>query len=49
MAGVLLCAEITASASLFLLPPAQDKDPEARHGLLNTSLLTVILLQSDFN
>lgn len=47
--GVSLCAEITASASLFLIPPVQDKDPEARRGILNTSLLTLIFLQSYFN
>lgn len=44
MAGVSLGAEITASASLFLIPPVQDKDPEAWYGLLNTSLLTVVVL-----
>lgn len=47
--GVSLCAEITASASLSLIPPVKDKESEARHGLLNTSLLTVVVLQSHFN
>lgn len=47
--GVSLCAEITASASLSRIPPAKDKDYEARHGLFNISLLTVVVLQSYFN
>lgn len=42
--GVSLCAEITASASLVLIPPVQEKDPEARQGLLKMSLLTVVVL-----